>query len=113
MENVFFLDICLQPKEKNVARILGASERIMITAEVMLFSFFIFFIFMAVPVAYGSSQARGPTEAAAEAYATVTITWDPNHICNLHYSSQQSQTLNPLSEARDQTRILRETMLGP
>ena len=37
------------------------------------------------------------------AYTTVTATWDPSHVCNLHHSSQQRQILNPLSEARDRT----------
>ena len=36
----------------------------------------------------------------------VTATQDPSHVCDLHYSSQQCQILNPLSEARDQTRNL-------
>ena len=41
------------------------------------------------------------------AYATATATQDPSHICDLHHSSQQCQTLNPLSEeARDQTHVL-------
>ena len=37
------------------------------------------------------------------AYFTVTATWDPSHICELHHSSWQCQILNPLSKARDQT----------
>ena len=36
------------------------------------------------------------------AYATATAMWDPSPICNLHYSLQQHQILNPLSEASDQ-----------
>ena len=43
------------------------------------------------------------------AYATATATQDPSHVCNLYHSSQQCQTLNPLSEASDQTCILTET----
>ena len=53
-----------------------------------------FFLFMASPVAYGSSQARGQIGAVAEAYATAT-TADPSCGCNLH------QILDPLSEVRD------------
>ena len=41
------------------------------------------------------------------AYTTATATQDPSCICNLHCSSQQHWILNPLSEARDQTQILR------
>ena len=38
------------------------------------------------------------------AYATATQ--GPSCICGLHHSSWQCQTLNPLSEVRDQTRNL-------
>ena len=40
------------------------------------------------------------------AYASATAMRDPWHVCNLHPSSQQHQIFNPLSKARDQTRIL-------
>ena len=43
------------------------------------------------------------------AYATATVTQDPSHICDLHHSSRQCQTLNPPSEARDGTCILMDT----
>ena len=47
------------------------------------------------------------SELQVPAYTAATATPDPNCICNLHHSSQQPQILNPLSETRDQTRILR------
>ena len=40
------------------------------------------------------------------AYTTATAMTDPSRVCDLHHSSRQHQILNPLSEARDQTRIL-------
>ena len=40
------------------------------------------------------------------AYTTAKAMWDPSHICKLHHSSRQHWTLNPLSEASDQTRNL-------
>ena len=43
------------------------------------------------------------------AYATAAATLDPSCICDLHHSSQQHHILNPLIEARDQTRILMDT----
>ena len=67
---------------------------------------------MALPLAYGSSGARGQMGAAAEAYTTTTATPDTRCICELHCSLLQCQILNPLSEAKDQTHILMETMLG-
>ena len=43
------------------------------------------------------------------AYTTATAMPDPHCIWDLHHSSQQHQFLNPLSEARDRTRILMDT----
>ena len=40
------------------------------------------------------------------AYITATTTLDPSHGHDLYCSSQQPQILNPLSKARDRTRIL-------
>ena len=47
------------------------------------------------------AQARDRIRAAAPAYTTATATQDLSHICDLHQSSQQHQSLNPLSEATD------------
>ena len=65
---------------------------------------YVFCLFRTAPVAYGGSQARGQIRAVLLAYARATP--DLSHICTLHHSSQQRGILNPLSEARDQTRIL-------
>ena len=43
------------------------------------------------------------------AYDTATATRNPNCIHNLHHSLPQGQILNPLSRARDQTRVLMDT----
>ena len=43
------------------------------------------------------------------AYTTATATWDLSRVCELHHSSWQLQTLNPLSKARDQTRVLMDS----
>ena len=45
-------------------------------------------------------------------YATATATWDPSYVCNLRCSLQQCWILNPLSQARDRTHILIDTMSG-
>ena len=44
-------------------------------------------------------------ELQLSAFTTATATRDLSRICNLHHSSWQSQILDPLSEARDQTHI--------
>ena len=43
------------------------------------------------------------------AYTTARATQDLSHVCNLHHCSQQQQILNPLSGAKDLTRILMDT----
>ena len=48
-------------------------------------------------------------ELQLPAYATATATRDPSPISHQHHSSQQRQILNPLSAARDHTRILMDT----
>ena len=45
-------------------------------------------------------------------YTTATAIPVPSCICDLHHSLQQHWILNPLSESRDQTSILRDTILG-
>ena len=45
-------------------------------------------------------------ELKLPAYATATARRDPSHICDLYYGSQQRGILNPLSDAKDRTRIL-------
>ena len=44
-------------------------------------------------------------ELQLPACTTATATQDPSGVCHLRHSSRQPQTLNPLSEARDQTCI--------
>ena len=48
-------------------------------------------------------------ELQLPAYITATATPDPSYLCDLHLSLWQRQILNPLSETRDQTRILMDT----
>ena len=48
-------------------------------------------------------------ELQLPAYTTATATQDPSPICDLHHSSRQHQILNPLSKAKDRSRILADT----
>ena len=66
------------------------------------YSFF-FFLFRAPPAAYRCSQARGLIGAAA----TATATRDLSHV------SQQHRILNPLSKARNRTRIFMDSSRVP
>ena len=53
-------------------------------------------------------RLRVEWELQLPAYTTATATPDLRCICDLHYSSQH-QILNPLSKARDGTRVLTDT----
>ena len=70
---------------------------------------FFFFLFRSILSAYGDSQARGWIGVASGAYIIATAMPDPSCISDLHHSSQQHQIHNPLSEARDRTRVLMDT----
>ena len=50
-----------------------------------------------------------PWQLQLLAYTTATATPDPNCIWDLHHSSRQHWMRNPLSEARDRTRVLMDT----
>ena len=70
--------------------------------------FFFFFLFSFVFLGSHPQHTEIPrlgvqSELQLPAYTTATATQDPSHFCNLHHSSQQCQSLNPLCEARDQT----------
>ena len=49
------------------------------------------------------------SERQLPATATATAMWDPSRVCNLHHSSWQLQIPDPLSKARNRTRILMDT----
>ena len=61
-------------------------------------------LFRATPVAYESSQARDQVGDTATSLHTAMP--DPSLFCDLHDRPRESQILNPLSGARDQTRIV-------
>ena len=52
-------------------------------------------------------------EMQLQAYTTAMAMPDPSGIFNLHPQLWQRQILNPMNEARDQARILMDTMSGP
>ena len=71
-----------------------------------------FFLFTAAPVAYGNSQARGQTGAAAAGLCCSMEMPDLSRVCNLHRSLRQFHILNPLSVARNGTCIHMDTVSG-
>ena len=81
----------------NSRNMVFQTERMMVgTGRLKIsFSFFLPFFFLIACVAYESSQAWVKSDLQLPAYATSTAMQDPNHICDLHHSSQQCQILNP------------------
>ena len=51
-------------------------------------------------------------ELQLPAFTTATATLDLSHTFDLLHSLQQCQILNPISEARDQTHVLMDALLG-
>ena len=74
-----------------------------------ILSFFFFGLFRDAPMAHGSSQAMGQTGAVAAGLHHSHRHARSEHVCDLHCSSQQCRTLNPLREARDQACVLMDT----
>ena len=70
----------------------------------------VFSLFMPTPIVYGSSQAGVKSELQLPAFTTATATQDASHFCNLYCSWCQCLILNSLSEARNQTCILTDTI---
>ena len=78
----------------------------------MLFFFFFFFLFLGPHPWHLEVPRLGVIlELQLPAYTTATATRDLSHVCDLHHSSWHCriQILDPLSEARDQARILMDT----
>ena len=67
-------------------------------------SFYLFvclFVFRAIPVTHGSSQARDRIRATAVSLHHSHSSARSKRVCNLHHSSWQCQILNPLSGGRE------------
>ena len=69
----------------------------------ILAAFIYLFIFLLRPYLWHMEVSRlgVKSELQLPTYTTATATPDVSRICNLCYSSQQHQILNPLSKARD------------
>ena len=63
---------------------------------------------MGTPAAYGSSRLGVELQLQLQFCTTATARPDLSHICDLCHSLWQYGTLNPMSEARDQTHIFTE-----
>ena len=72
---------------------------------------FFFFFFKGLHLWHMEVHRLGvELELQPPACATATAARDLSHICDLYCSSWQRQILHPLSEARDRTRVLMDTI---
>ena len=93
--HLYYFIIITTTKQKEGTSIFPINEETEAQTDgVSDFFLFVFCLFRAVPTAYGGSQAKGQIGAAA---------------ASLPHSSQHHRILNPLSKARDRTRILMDT----
>ena len=65
----------------------------------------LFFFFFAI-LGLHPQHMEVPRLGVKSELQLLAYTIDPSRICDLHHSSRQHQIFNPLSEARDRTRIL-------
>ena len=73
----------------------------------LVFFFFFFCLFRAIPEAKGGSQARGSIGAVATGlHHSHSNMGSELRLRPTPHSSQQCWIVNPLSEARDRTRVL-------
>ena len=101
-----YLQALLKKRKLTLIEHLPVSMLALCIATLFTFLIFIlfcivFFLFMATPVAYGSSQARDQISAVAGAYATATATPGSSCTCDVCCSLQQCWVLNLLSGDRD------------
>ena len=77
-------------------------------------NFLLFFFSFLRPHLWPMGVPRVGVQLELQAYstATATATQDLSYICDLRYRFQQRWELNPLSEARDRTHILMDTVSG-
>ena len=72
------------------------------------FFFFAFFCFLGLHLQHMEVPWLG-VESGLKVLVFATATQDLSRVFDLHQSSRQHQILNPLSSARDRTRILKDT----
>ena len=75
-------------------------------SSVLIFFFFFFWSFFVFTWHTEVPRLGVQSELKLLVYARATARPDPSRICDLHHSSRQCWTLNPLNKARDRTRIL-------
>ena len=77
------------------------------TLKTMHFYYYYYFAFLGLHLWHMEVPRLGvESNLQLPAYTIATAMPDPSCICDLHHSSRQCWTLNPLSEARDQTRMV-------
>ena len=85
-------------------RLLATGEQRSLFFSFLSFFFFFFFFFCFLGLCLLHVEVLG-----LGVKSELQLLQDLSHVCDLHYSSQQCQILNPLSKAKDWTLILMDT----
>ena len=72
---------------------------------VFIYAFHLFYFLGPHPQHMEVPRLGVESELQLLAYTRAIATWDPSRICNLHHSARQCWIPDPLSEAKDQTRM--------
>ena len=80
--------------------------RVVLGNVIITYCLFFFFFLGPHPRHMEVPRLGAESELQLPAYTTATAAQDLSCICNLHRSSRQLGILDPLSEARDRTRVL-------
>ena len=81
------------------------------TTNFLNFIYFVVITFLELPLWHMEIPELGvELELQLPVCTRATATPDPSRVCDLHHSSWQRWILNPLSRARDQTRVLVDTI---
>ena len=75
-----------------------------------IFSLLLFFFLGSHPWHKDVPSLGVKLELQLPAYTTATAMRDLSRVCDLHHSSRQHQIPDPLSKARDQTRVLMDSI---
>ena len=114
LSSIYRFNIFLSKSQQDFLLILKVIQNMKdLELRNQFFLFFFFFFFLGPHQQHMEVSRPGvKSELQLPVYTTDTATRDLSCICNLCLSLQQHQILNPLSEARNQTCILTDTMLG-
>ena len=109
LSSCFFLCYHVRHRHPNLFTCTTRNKPLFILKLCLFFFSFLFCFLGLYPRHMEVLRLGVQLELLLPACTTATVTSYPSRICDLHHSSRQRWILDPLSEARDQTRVLMDT----